>query len=178
MAQKFENGKAIKETQGYKTTLSYWKVVNMGAIIGQEFTAEDVWEAACKYFQWCDDNPVYKPEMMKSGADTGVVYSYGIPRPYSLSGFSIFTGISSEYIKSTAQSENNNDFFFVAQKVLDIIYSQTFDLAMVGVYVPLFASKALGINSDTGKDNKAVPITIMVDNNSPKLLQDENSSGL
>lgn len=27
---------------------------------------EQIWEAACEYFQWCDDNPWYKNEAVKA----------------------------------------------------------------------------------------------------------------
>lgn len=78
-------------------------------------TPELLWEAACEYFQWCDENPWTTrkaiqrtvPAKVKKGKKVVTenqqqVQQEVIPtsRPYSLTGFCIYVGASSQWWRS------------------------------------------------------------------------------
>ena len=75
-------------------------------------TPELLWEAACEYFQWCDENPwlskkaIQKtvPVKRKKGKKVETVNEQQVQqevsptsRPYSLTGFCIYVGASSKW---------------------------------------------------------------------------------
>lgn len=117
-----------------------------------------LWEAACEYFQWCDENPWYKTDF--KGSD---IIEVKIPtaRPYTLSGLCLFLDCSSSYFrafKSTA-TEDKKDFLTVIEKLEEIIYTQQFEGAIVGTFNSNIIARSLGlsektINFDVPSDNQ------------------------
>ena len=87
-------------------------------------TPELLWEAACEYFQWCDENPwlskkaIQKtvPVRRKKGKKVETVNEQQVQqevsptsRPYSLTGFCIYVGASSQDIRLNAAFVINDD---------------------------------------------------------------------
>ncbi len=159
-----------------KFTEQHWQVVANG-IKAQIYDAKDLWEYALTYFQWCDSNPVQKPELIRSGADAGVVIYLPIPRPYTLSGLCIHLGITKEYMYSAAKSDTKNDFYFVANKLLEIIHTQKLEYTYAGVYSPVVAAKELGLHHMPPPERSSPVINITVEEG-PKLLTDERDVDL
>lgn len=174
----FHDGERMKDGQmkpilGWKTGASHWEIVAKGIPIGANLTAQDIWESACKYFKWCDENPILKAELMRSGKNTGSIYSSPIQRPYLVGGLCLHLGITKEYLYDTAKSQEDNDFKIVALKILEIIYNQKLELGITGVYNSFIISKELGLDNDKGKDKGSPTINISVIADSPKLLNNE-----
>lgn len=63
-----------------------------------KFTPEQFDLAWQQYFQWCDDNPWYKNEAIKSGDLAGTIVSVPTARPYSEIGFCSFHGLGERYL--------------------------------------------------------------------------------
>lgn len=66
------------------------------------FASPDLlWDAACEYFQWCDDNPWEMAVMTKVGIDN-------IPkrRPYSIVGLCVYLDASTSFWKEFKKSQS------------------------------------------------------------------------
>lgn len=176
----------VQDTQalqiGYKAYISHWQVLldrideiaNSGQPIGYEMTAEDLFKSAIKYFKWCDDHPINKPEMARSGKKIGTIYGMLVPRPYSIHGLCIHVGVTKEYLYDVSKSETKNDFYFVVSNILAIIHTQKMELATIGVYNPIIIAKELGLDKEIKNNPGGGTINITVDGASPPLLENEN----
>jgi hypothetical protein len=157
-------------------TNQHWEVVANG-IKAEIVEAKDLWELALVYFQWCDANPIQRPEMLRSGAEAGTIKYIPIPRPYTLSGLCIHLGLTKEYMYGVSKSEQKNDFYFVANKLLEIIHTQKLEYTYAGVYSPVVASKELGLQFLPSPEKQSPVINITVEEG-PKLLADERDVDL
>ena len=52
----------------------------------RKYTPQELWETACKYFEWCDSHPWTKYEPIKSGADAGKLIEMQLKIPYTIEG--------------------------------------------------------------------------------------------
>lgn len=126
-------------------------------------TPELLWEAACEYFQWCDENPwttnkaIQKVVPVKRNKGKKVetineelTQREVIPteRPYSLSGFCIYVDASSMWWRNFKEQCKNNkdeDFLIVITRVEEIIRTQQFEGACVGAFNANIISRTLGL---------------------------------
>jgi hypothetical protein len=126
-------------------------------------TPELLWEAACEYFQWCDENPwttrkaIKKviPVKRKVGKKTQVVNEEQTQReitptsrPYSLTGFCIYVGASSMWWRNFKEQCKNNkdeDFLIVITRVEETIETQQFEGACVGAFNANIIARKLGL---------------------------------
>lgn len=157
------------ETDGF--TNQHWEVIANG-VSAAGIEAKDLWETALLYFQWCDANPIKKPELVRSGEKSGTIYHVPIPRPYTISGLCLQLGITREYLYDCAKSKNQNEFYIVATKIIDIIYTQKLEYSITGVFNPIISAKELGLN-DNKLPDKGSPIIQIEVLEGPKLLTDE-----
>jgi hypothetical protein len=104
--------------------------------------------------------------MMRSGADAGIVYYVPIPRPYTISGLCIHLGITKEYIYTVAKSDVKDDFYFVANKLLEIIHTQKLEYTYAGIYSPVVAAKELGLAHIAPPEKSSPVINITVEGGS------------
>lgn len=107
-----------------------------------------LWESACEYFQWCDENPIKDPR------------SFGgqqmIQRPFTMHGLCGFLDCSTSYFrafKSTA--ENKDDFLTVITRIEEVVYQQKFENAAIGVYNHSIIARDLGLAEKTDTTVKA-----------------------
>lgn len=96
-------------------------------------TPELLWEAACEYFAWCDDNPILKTDAVKSGKNAGDLIQTPTQRPYSLSGLLFYIGASDNYW-SSFRAANHVDFLGVINDIEKVIETQQFEGATVGIF--------------------------------------------
>lgn len=54
-------------------------------------TPELLWEEACNYFEWCDENPIITHDVVKSGDSVGQILN--IPKKKDLTPFRGFASI-------------------------------------------------------------------------------------
>src|SRR5690606_35163598 len=104
-------------------------------------TPELLWQAACEYFVWCDNNPVLKEDYVVKDADK---VQSELQRHYTISGLCIYLDVSSVWwakIKGSA----TEDFLQVLSSIEEIIYSQKFDGAAVGVFNQSIIARDLGL---------------------------------
>lgn len=154
-------------------TAKHWEKIADAKVNGIGQTAEDLWLSALAYFMWCDSNPIYKSELVKSGEHAGEIYSVPIDRPYTLRGLCLHMGITIDYLYEVAKGKEKNDFFFVVKTILDIVHTQVLEGALAGVYAQVATIKHLKLDKvdDATKPNPTVQINVIA--NSPKLLTNE-----
>ena len=58
-------------------------------------TAETLWNDAKEYFMWCENNPIFKQEVVKQ---TGLVVNTEYPRPFNLPALCLHCGVTVGYI--------------------------------------------------------------------------------
>lgn len=158
-----------KFESGYKITKNIWAMAD----VVKSQTAEELYINALRYFELCDRNPIYKPELIRAGALSGTVMNTPLQRPYTMSGLCLHLGCSQDYLVSCARSETQNDFYFVANKLIEIIKTQTTELALVGVVSPIISAKILGLDTTTKADPISPNIYISVESSGPALSSSE-----
>lgn len=110
------------------------------------FSNPDIlWESACEYFEWCDNNPWQKTEAAKAGDHFGEVVTAPTSRPYSQRGLCIFLDIDENTLTRYCEEDEYKDFWATANKIRNIIKTQQWEGAMVGAYNSNIAARSLGL---------------------------------
>lgn len=110
-------------------------------------TADLLWQAACEYFQWCDENPWFKNEAVKAGDHFGEHVQVPIARPYTLQGMCIYLDCNTAYLRQFKASlgKEPSDFSTIISKIEEIIYTQKFEGAAVGAFNANIIARDLGL---------------------------------
>lgn len=127
-------------------------------------TPESLWEAACEYFEACEQNPLIEVDFR--GKDATEV---ALPkmRAFTWSGLETFLDISEEGLRSYKTNPNYKDFSGVITRIERIIYDQKFTGAAAGFLNANIIARDLGLrdNTDvtTGGNSMSPLITTMLD---------------
>ncbi len=103
-------------------------------------TPEILWEEACKYFEWCEENPLL--EMDWVGKDATEVNKPKM-RSYTWDGLELFLDISS--LREYKTNPDYKDFSQVITRIGKIIYTQKFTGAAAGLLNPNIIARDLGL---------------------------------
>src|SRR6056300_1435980 len=88
---------------------------------------QELWEAACDYFQEVEDNPIIKTELVKyQGAATKVEYEH--PRPMSVGAFCLSVPMD---FSTWQEYQKRTDFTEVTSRIELIIKTQKLEGAIV-----------------------------------------------
>lgn len=126
-------------------------------------TPESLYADAQEYFMWCEKNPIYKQEMIKQ---TGAVVNVTYPRAFNLPALCIHCGVTMTYIMEIAQNPQAGDFHSVGQWILQCIYSQNLEYAMVGIFSSPVTIKKLNLGAPDQVNN--VPAVVHINVIKPK----------
>jgi hypothetical protein len=149
----------------------HWQVLKSGEIVVSN-TPLELWNAACKYFLWCDTHPVIKKRTIATGKAAGTKVDEESARPYTIKGLCLHCGIMEDYLKDVRNCPNKNDpYYIVVSRILYIIYTQMAEQAVVGNYNPIFTAKMLNMDAE---DNTVSAIKIDIVEGLPKLSTSEN----
>jgi len=132
-------------------------------------TPELLWEAACEYFKWVDENPFIesKPMVVSNGGNAGSSIEMAeipVKRAYTLHGLCIYLDCGTAYFRNFKQSlpENEKDFKSVIAKIEEAIYEQQFTGASSGFFKENIIARSLGLKDQrdiTSNGNEINPIT-------------------
>ena len=129
-----------------KTTKPFWKSRAENYRGGSRRlifeNGQELWEAACEYFQWMDDNPIYtvKPFSTKNGVKD---HTQCHPRPYTLSSLCIFLRIDQvTWFRWRREVDELKDWCITID---EIIRTQKFEGASVGIYNANLIMRDLGM---------------------------------
>lgn len=114
---------------------------------------EDVEEAAFEYFEWCDSNPWFKHEAVKGGDLAGQTIAVPTARPYTQKGLQIFIGIDENTWSRMGKDDAYKDFWAIVELINQIIFTQKFEGAAVGVFNANIIARELGLADNTNSKN-------------------------
>lgn len=150
--------------------MNHWELVNKGNIVVSN-TPIELWQNACDYFRWCDENPIKIKKTLTSGKGAGQKIETENPRPYTVKGLCIHCGILEEYITDLKNSsDKSSEYYIVASKIFYLIYVQNIELATVGVFNPIFTSKVLNMDD---QDIPTGAVVVNIVNGLPTLSNSE-----
>ncbi|MCP4984877.1 MAG: DNA-packaging protein [Colwellia sp.] len=112
-------------------------------------TPELLWEAACEYFQWCDDNPLIENKVINSSKEGVIDHPSPKMRAYTLNGLCLYLDCSDGYFrafKSTSDEQNDKDFLTVISHIEKVIYEQQFTAAAADLLNANIISRSLGLS--------------------------------
>jgi len=107
-------------------------------------TADLLWDSACEYFQYCDDNPILTVEFNGKDAVECIVPKM---RAYTLSGLCLYLDCGTNYFRQFKESElgKTKDFSFIISRIEETCYTQKFEGAAAGVLNANIISRDLGL---------------------------------
>lgn len=109
-------------------------------------SADLLWEAACEYFTYTDENPLKESQAF---AYQGSVELQELPRmrAYSMPALCLYLGCSDSYFrafKSTAK-EGDEDFLTVIARIEQVMFTQKFQGASAGLLNANIISREIGL---------------------------------
>ena len=111
-----------------------------------EYTPEEFWEEAVKYFEWISKSVWNKKDPIKSGDKAGELINIPTQTPMSIESFCLFADITPDTFRNyESKTDPWKDFFEVTTRVRKIIESNQFEGATVGAYNPNIIARKLGL---------------------------------
>jgi len=128
----------------------------------KKYTPQQLWDGACNYFQWCDENPIYKVEqtklpqkldaqMMKTMKPAMIkaflkqTVEMPLPRAYSIERLCIHLNISRETFDNYSKTEGYETYFDICTRIRQIIDSNHFEGGMAGTFNAGIVTRKLGL---------------------------------
>lgn len=107
-----------------------------------------LWEAACEYFEWCDENKLIAIDFKGKDADRVEMPKM---RPFTLIGLCHYLDVNSDYFTDFKDSikekkdDQSKDFSRIITRIYEIIYRQKFEGAAAGFLNPNIIARDLGL---------------------------------
>jgi len=104
-------------------------------------TPDDLWDAACEYFEWVEANPLDETKLFSY---EGEIIEGTIPkmRAMTIQGLCFFLDISDE---TWATYSKNKDFIGICENIKKVIFTQKFEGASAGFLNASIISRELGL---------------------------------
>ena len=104
---------------------------------------EDMWLAACEYFEWMESRPLYEARPFHY---QGHVNIKNIPkrRPYTIGGLLLFFDISI-YVYTQYRRDRGPEFAAMTDKIDSIIFTQKFEGAAADLFNASIIARDLGL---------------------------------
>lgn len=116
---------------------------------------ELLWEAACEYFEWCEQHPLYES---KAFAFQGDISQAELPkmRAMTLSQLCFYLNCSESYFRvfKATLKDADKDFLTVINDIETIIYNQKFQGASADLLNPNIIARDLGLADKQVTENK------------------------
>lgn len=141
-------------------------------------TPQILWEAACEYFKWVDDNPIMVWEQRRMGFRKGPgrkpdrLQAIPMQRPYTMGAFCIFIDVGPRYFwefEATNQRVINDEtstpeakelakgFSTVIDAIVNATKEQKFSGASVGIFNAQLIARDLGLIDRKEMEHKGLP---------------------
>lgn len=129
---------------GAPTGNSFWKLRSKHGRDTLFETAELLWEEACKYFEWCDNNPLIEIDFKGKDAERVEIPKM---RAYTMSGLCLFLDCNTQYFSQFKHSEKGKekDFSLVITRIEETCYTQKFTGAAAGFLNANIIARDLGL---------------------------------
>ena len=136
--------------QGAPKGNQFWKLRNKHGRDKLFATPALLWEAACEYFEWCEQNPLFES---KAFAYQGEITTATLPkmRAMTLSGLCFYLGCNEQYFKTFKAQlpEGEKDFNTVVAEIETVIYNQKFQGAAADLLNANIIARDLGLADKT-----------------------------
>lgn len=145
-----------------------------------------LWEAACEYFTWVDDNPFVdkKPMIVSSGTGMGSDIEFAeieTRRPYTINGLCIYFGCNITWFRQFKAATKDEGFSSVLAEIEQICYEQKFAGAAAGHFNAGIISRDLGLVDKQDRTSGGQPIQAPIINvykdGAPPLNDSESKMG-
>lgn len=133
----------------------FWKLADWGK--PKAYQPNDLWKKAVEYFNWCEENPWYKNEAVKSGDNVGDIIAVPTARPFTIHAFCIYAGIVTQTFHNY---EKQDAYLEITTRIREIIYSQKFEGAAVGAFNANIIARDLGLKEQTEISGKNIKVEI------------------
>ena len=134
---------------------------------------ELLWDAACEYFQWCEDNPWQKTETTIRGVNKDVK-TIPTERPFTMQGLCLYLDCNTKYFNNfkIQLSENDKDFSYIITRIEETVYKQKFEGAAVGAFNANIIARDLGLTDNKDITSKGNELKKLTDSDRNKILDD------
>ena len=112
-------------------------------------TPQQLWEAACEYFEWVEENPLYEGKPFAFQGDSWVEM---VPkmRAMTLEGLCLFLHVNAQYFTDfenalDLETEEGKDFSLVIKDIRAVIRDQKFAGASAGLLNANIIARDLGL---------------------------------
>lgn len=119
-------------------------------------TPELLWEAACEYFQWCEDNPLVETQakVVSNGQGEGssiTLVELPVIRAMTVSQLCLYLGCNESYLRIFKQQlpDGEKDFNTIILNIEQVIYNQKFQGAAGNLLNANIISRELGLMDRT-----------------------------
>src|SRR5690606_35858640 len=122
---------------------TYWQLRSKHGRDKLFATPELLWEAACEYFQWCEENPLLASEakVINIGDHQSRVEMVEIPkmRAFTIQGLCIYLGCNLQYFNDFERNLKGKDdelskgFSQIVTRIRETIFTQKFTGAAAGM---------------------------------------------
>lgn len=109
-----------------------------------KYTAEEVREKCTQYFEWVENTPFFKYDVVKTGERAGQELKIKVDRMPSLQGLAMFLNVDYQTLYnwfSEETKEKNRDLFDTITHAREQISSTQIDGAGAGVFQPMIVSR-------------------------------------
>ena len=123
-------------------------------------SASEMATAACEYFQWCDDNPLFCSDWKIRGDGTYGLVDIPKKRVYTMQGLCRYLCCNTEYFaqfKKTLTGKNDadsKDFSRVVREIEEAVYEQKYSGAASGFFNANIIARDLGLTDQQKIDGK------------------------
>ena len=116
-----------------------------------------MWQAACEYFQWCQENPLM--ECVVHGKDSTIIQLPKM-RPFTIHGLCEYLDCNTQYFKTfKAQlTDKDKDFNTIIIRIEETIYRQKFEGASCGFLNPNIIARDLGLQDKQKIEVRSDPV--------------------
>lgn len=126
----------------------------------KKLTPEQLWDGACEYFQWCDDNPLSKQDFIRGGDSAGQLIDVSLPRAYTIERLCIHLNISRETFDTYSKSSGYETYFDICRAIKEIINTNHFEGGMAGNFNANIVTRKLGLQEKI-QSQQVISITSM-----------------
>lgn len=139
----------------------FWKLRSKHGVDALFTEPQKMWEAACEYFQWCQDNPLYETDFRGKDNDEIVIPKM---RAMTMHGLCLFLHVNTVYFNDfesrlrKKDDERARGFAEVITRIRETIYMQKFEGAAAGFLNPNIIARDLGLKDNQDVTTNGKPI--------------------
>lgn len=138
----------------------WWKLAENAGRKPTFATPNDLWESACEYFEWAENNPLKEEKVFHTNGQITRATVDKL-RAMTLDGLCVFLGITDTTYYN--HRDKTSEFLEVAKRIDSIMRTQKFSGAAAELLNPNIIARDLGLaekkdNTHSGPDGKPIQV--------------------